>query len=223
MKASCSSFLTVVARIRIATRRDTRDHSSISCGAEFGAYNFFRPAISYAILSAAFLRHDHAVKIPALRPALTRSALSRAKNHIAPGAFVIENPTLTNLGFEWHIAGDGSRNAGADVQNRKRGAAAWKQAMPLLRLQRERINPAAGAFDAVSPNMFAGGILDLEPAITRESRFVLTGSDGLQGQTAKSLTKTVTVRTRSEPKPAEGGRTFHVYPRLQGHEAAALF
>jgi hypothetical protein len=60
--------------------------------------------------------------------------------------------------------------------------------------------------------MFAGSILDLEPATAYEARFVLRDPDGLAGQSAKSLTKSVTVRTRPEPKPAEGGRVFHVYP-----------
>jgi len=37
-------------------------------------------------------------------------------------------------------------------------------------------------------------------------QFVLSDPDG------GNATKTVTVRTRPEPKPFEGGRVFHVYP-----------
>lgn len=33
---------------------------------------------------------------------------------VTPGEFVIEHPTLINLGFEWHIDGDANRNASVD-------------------------------------------------------------------------------------------------------------
>ena len=36
---------------------------------------------------------------------------------VTPGEFVIEHPTLQNLGFEWHIDGDGNRNAKVDLVN----------------------------------------------------------------------------------------------------------
>jgi hypothetical protein len=56
--------------------------------------------------------------------------------------------------------------------------------------------------------MFAGSILDLEQDTAYEARFVLTDPDGVTGEAQK----TVIVRTRLEPKPFSGGRTFHVYP-----------
>jgi len=56
--------------------------------------------------------------------------------------------------------------------------------------------------------MFAGSILDLEPNTAYEARFVLRDPDGAKGAT----TKTVTVRTRPEPMPAQGGSVYHVYP-----------
>ena len=59
--------------------------------------------------------------------------------------------------------------------------------------------------------MFAGSILDLEPDTAYEARFVLTDPDGVSGPAANA-TKTVTVRTRPEPKPAAGGKVYHVYP-----------
>jgi hypothetical protein len=135
------------------------------------------------------------------------AALVTAQDKVEPGEFVIENPTLINLGFEWHITGDNNRNAKVDVSYRKQGENAWKQAMPLLRLQGERIYQNQGVFDVTSPNMFAGSILDLEPGTSYEARFTLSDPDG------GSTTKTVTVKTRPEPKPAEGGRVFHVYPK----------
>src|SRR5215831_3620114 len=130
-----------------------------------------------------------------------------AANATRPGEFVVEPPTLINLGFEWFIDGDDNRNATVAVSYRKVGESRWVNALPLLRLQGEHINNGL-QLDVVSPNMFAGSILDLEPDTAYEARFVLSDPDGTRGETRK----TVTVRTRPEPKPAAGGRTFHVYP-----------
>jgi hypothetical protein len=54
--------------------------------------------------------------------------------NVTPGEFVIEHPTLINLGFEWHIDGDANRNASVDVSFRKQQETAWRKAMPLARL-----------------------------------------------------------------------------------------
>ena len=56
--------------------------------------------------------------------------------------------------------------------------------------------------------MFSGSLLNLQPDTEYECRFVLGDPDGVAGET----TKTVTVRTRSEPQPATGGKVYHVYP-----------
>jgi hypothetical protein len=45
-----------------------------------------------------------------------------------PGEFVIDHPTLINLGFEWLIQGDDNRNAKVDV--RKRGESQCRAAAP---------------------------------------------------------------------------------------------
>jgi len=116
---------------------------------------------------------------------------------VKPGEFIVDHPTLINLGFEWLIEGDGNRNAQVEVSYRKHGDPLWKQALPLLRLQGERIYQNQGVFDVVSPNMFAGSILDLEPDTEYEARFVMSDPDGLVGQKGKTVTKTVTVRTRA--------------------------
>src|SRR5258708_4141659 len=176
-------------------------------------------------------------------------------NRVKPGEFIIDHPTLINLGFEWLIEGDDNRNGQVEVSYRKHGETQWKQALPLLsfavfavrhlhlpvtivialneqvevsyrkhgetqwkqalpllRLQGERIYQNQGVFDVVSPNMFAGSILDLEPDTEYDARFVMSDPDGFLGQSVKTVTKTVTVRTRPEPKPYAGGRVFHVYP-----------
>src|SRR3984893_11384485 len=134
------------------------------------------------------------------------------ENKTKPGECIIDHPTLINLGFEWLIQGDNNRNAQVEVSYRKQGETQWKQGLPLLRLQGERIYQNQGVFDGVSPNMFAGSILDLEPDTAYEARFAMSDPDGFLGQSAKTAMKTVVVRTRPEPKPYAGGRVFHVYP-----------
>jgi hypothetical protein len=134
------------------------------------------------------------------------------ENRVKPGELVIDPPTLINLGFEWLIEGDDNRSASVEVTYRKQGKSEWKKGLPLLRLQGERIYQPQGVFDVIMPNMFAGSILDLEPDTAYEARFVLTDPDGFIGQKDKQVTKTLTVRTRPEPKPYPGGRAFHVYP-----------
>src|SRR4051794_794792 len=108
------------------------------------------------------------------------TAVAQGQNKVQPGEFVIENPTLINLGFEWFIRGDDNRNAKVDVSYRKQGETTWKQGLPLLRLQGERIYQNQGVFDVISPNMFAGSILDLQTDISYEARFVLSDPDGIQ-------------------------------------------
>jgi len=121
--------------------------------------------------------------------------------------FVVEPPTLINLGFEWFVDGDANRNASVAVSYRRAGTTAWLDALPLLRLQGERI--AQGRqLDVTSPNMFAGSVLDLEPDTAYEVRFQASDPDGVVGERIKL----VRVRTRAEPQPAVDGRTFHVYP-----------
>src|ERR687887_575730 len=118
-------------------------------------------------------------------------ALAAGANDVRAGEFLVDPPTLINLGFEWFIDGDDNRNASVEVSYRKQGESQWKHALPMLRLQGERIFNG-GYLDVVSPNMFAGSILDLEPDTAYEARFVLTDPDGVRG----IAQKTVTVRTR---------------------------
>ena len=139
---------------------------------------------------------------------------------VTPGEFVTEPPTLISLGFEWHIDGDDNHNAAVAVSDRKKerqeeqrgrrlerkGDRIWKEGLRLLRLDHERINE--NGHEYITPNMFAGSIFDLEPATEYECRFVLGDPDGVTGK-AENI---VTVRTRPEPKPATGGKTYHVYP-----------
>ena len=60
-------------------------------------------------------------------------------NRVTAGEFLVDPPTLINLGFEWFMEGDDNRNATVEVRFRKAGDTAWRQGLPLLRLQREEI------------------------------------------------------------------------------------
>ncbi|MEO8100558.1 MAG: hypothetical protein ABI811_22865, partial [Acidobacteriota bacterium] len=115
-------------------------------------------------------------------------------NAVSAIEFLIDPPTLINLGFEWFIQGDDNRNAAVTVSYRKKGETAWKDALPLLRLKGERVYMASQV-DVIAPNMFAGSILDLEPDTAYEAQFVLADPDGVRGESRR----TVTVRTRPEP------------------------
>ena len=128
-------------------------------------------------------------------------------NTVTAGELLIEPPTLINLGFEWFIQRDANRNASVAVTFRKQGETTWRPALPLLRLNGERVY-SESRVDVIAPNMFAGSVLDLEPDTPYEVQLTLTDPDGVTGEAQR----VVTVRTRAEPKPFSGGRTFHVYP-----------
>jgi hypothetical protein len=129
------------------------------------------------------------------------------RNGTVSGALVVEPPTLISLGFEWRIEGDDNRNASVGVSYRKKGETFWKAGLPLFRLQAEKV--INNVFSYTGPNMFAGSIFDLQPDTEYECRFTLSDPDGVGGRKVQ----TAVVRTRPEPKAAEGGHTYHVYPR----------
>lgn len=178
---------------------------------------------------AMFIRGRSVWKIAvAVCVSLTFSAVpSRAQNSTASGRFTVERPTLTSLGFEWRISGDDNRNARVELTYRRKGEQQWHTAMPLLRLNKEVTagggaqpqpgapraqpnpnDPARLSVTYVAPNMFAGSIFNLEPDTDYECRLGLSDPDGVTGEKEKS----VTVHTRKEPMPAEGGNVYNVYP-----------
>lgn len=134
--------------------------------------------------------------------------LVSAQDAVEAGAFIVEPPTLQNLGFEWQIRGDDNRNATVEVTYRAAGTEKWQEALPLLRMGGEQIFRKTEHLDYTVPHLFAGSILDLLPDTEYECRFVLKDPDGAQGRGVQD----VKVRTRAEPKAAEGGRILHVYP-----------
>jgi hypothetical protein len=163
-----------------------------------------------------------------LAPQCSSAEAAKDDNSVKSLRFVVEPPTLINLGFEWYIDGDSNRNSVVQVSYRKKGDDGWKAALPLLRIQNEHsiyafaptkvtddfwVTPPYGAtnnrIDYVTPNLFAGSILDLEPDTEYECRFQMIDPDGVLGEALKI----VSVRTRPEPKPFSGGKVYHVYPR----------
>ena len=80
------------------------------------------------------------------------STLFAAKpNMVKPGEFVIEPATLISLAFGWYIEGDENRNAAVKVRYRKKGDMEWKEALPLFRLQNEKVG---NGFSGVAQGQF---------------------------------------------------------------------
>jgi hypothetical protein len=131
-----------------------------------------------------------------------------AENSTQTGRFVVEHPTLENLGFEWEIRGDANRNATVAVEFRAAGEPTWRQAMPLVRIGGENVYRRREHLDYTVPDGFAGSILNLRPGTEYECRLRLSDPDGASGQTEH----VARVRTRNEPQPARDGRRLHVYP-----------
>ncbi len=140
--------------------------------------------------------------------ALLCGANAAAQPGVTAGDLVVEPPTLISLGFEWHIEGDADRDAAVAVAYRKRGnAGAWRDSLPLLRVQNERTFYVETLY-YTAPNMFAGSVFELEEDTEYEVRFTLTDPDGVGGEAQR----VVNVRTRAEPQASAGGNTYHVYP-----------
>jgi len=135
-------------------------------------------------------------------------AFAQSSNPVESGEFIIEPPTLICAGFEWKIKGDDNRNAAVSLTFRKKGDTGWKQGLPLLRQGGERVFSKEMELDYTVPPMFAGSLFNLEPGVEYECRLAMTDPDGVKGDSVK----TAFFRTRSEPMPAQGGRTYHVYP-----------
>src|SRR5262249_9944192 len=162
-----------------------------------------------AFFSSAPVCRGAPTMIPQMLFCLVMAAAgAEAANSTAAGKFIVEHPTLLNLGSEWGIRGDANRNATVGVQFRPAGELAWREALPLVRIGGENVYRRRENLDYTVPEGFAGSILNLQPGTEYECRFQLTDPDGASGQTGH----TVRVRTRSEPQPSQEGRTLHVYP-----------
>ena len=88
------------------------------------------------------------------------------------------------MGHSWRRQ---SQRKGGSLLSQTRRDCSGSKVFPLLRLQGERIYQNQGVFDVISPNMFAGSILDLQPDTAYEARFVLSDPDGIDGPKRKDF------------------------------------
>lgn len=120
-----------------------------------------------------------------------------------PGA-LRQYATIHSIGIEWDVAGDSNHNASCKVQYRARGAADWKDALPLFRVDYAWYYSNSKAKEP--KNMLAGSLMFLRPATEYEIKLDLADPDG--GNAAK----VIAVTTRPVPEMPKGGRTLYVVP-----------
>ena len=80
---------------------------------------------------------------------LALASVAFAQNGTRAGRFVVEHPTLLNLGFDWSIEGDANRNAVVAVEFRAAGDSAWRPALPLVRIGGERVFRKTEGLDGI--------------------------------------------------------------------------
>jgi hypothetical protein len=175
-----------------------------------------------SVLTTAKSKSRHIGELPMYKPRATKlpafcalllftssitAGVALGQQDVTAGELIVEPPTLISLGFEWLIEGDDNRNASVNLQYRKTGEQAWREGLPLLRLQGER-TVFSPVLDYTAPNMFAGSLFYLEPDTEYEARLELTDPDGVTG----NAVRTVVTRTRAEPVASTAGRILHVYP-----------
>ena len=112
--------------------------------------------------------------------------------------------TMHCIGVEWDVRGDSNHDATCSVQYRKAGAAAWRAALPLFRVDYAWYYGKRPPGEA--KNMFAGSIMFLKPGTPYEVRLALADPDGGKAD------RLVAVRTRPIPEAPKGGRVLHVVP-----------
>jgi hypothetical protein len=125
------------------------------------------------------------------------SILTAQSNGAAPGA-IRTYSTISSIGIEWDVVGDANHDATAAVEFRVAGTAAWRPALPLVRV------------DYNGSNMLAGSILFLGPGAAYEIRLTLADPDG------GAAVQTVVVTTRPVPVMPVSGSSFHVVPGSGG-------
>lgn len=120
--------------------------------------------------------------------------------------------TIYSIGMEWDLVGDANHNAACTVRYRPRGAAEWKRAMDLLRI--DCANQYGDNKSDRPYNMLAGSIMFLSPAAAYEVRLELSDPDG--GREVRDTA----LATRPLPQLSAGGRTLHVRPGSEGGDGS---
>ena len=78
-------------------------------------------------------------------------------NEVRAERFMVDPPTLENLGFRWYVSGDSNRSATVAVAFREKGDSEWTEALPMLRVYHEIANQDYGPYRV--GNLFAGSVL----------------------------------------------------------------
>jgi hypothetical protein len=131
------------------------------------------------------------------------SICAAAQDAVTPGEFIIDPPTIENLGFRWYVDGDDNRNASVSVSYRRRGDQQWRAGHPMLRVKNEVVNQAFEPYR--TGNLFAGSVMFLRPGTPYEVRFEMRDTDG-----GAPVPKVIAVATRAEPVAFDRGRTIQV-------------
>lgn len=122
----------------------------------------------------------------------TLMTVAAAADVSVPGVVSLPNPTLENLTVEWAFTGDANRNAVVSVRYRPVGTTAWRDGMPLRRIQ-------AGTTQGKSwLTRHSGSVFNLTPGTAYEVQLTLQDPDG------GSAVHTATVSTRAVPRPMAG-------------------
>jgi hypothetical protein len=151
-----------------------------------------RARLAYAAVSGLLVLHS------GVRPAV----LTAQSNGATPGT-IRTYSTISSIGVEWNVIGDADHDARVSVEFRAAGTAAWRPALPLVRV------------DYNGSNLLAGSILFLFPNTTHDVRLTFVDPDG------GADVRTVAVTTRPVPVMPVIGRTFHVIPGAGGGDGSS--
>lgn len=128
-----------------------------------------------------------------------------AQTNVIAQKLYIDPPTFHCLAFRWIISGDTNTNASVTVRYRETDTSKWNEALPLLRIDEDTINKDYDSFK--TGNLFAGSVLNLNPATSYEVNLTLSDPDG--GYAEKTI-KTSTLHPDNEFFPDQ---IIHLYPR----------
>ena len=129
---------------------------------------------------------------------------------VVPGPLAVPYPTIRFVTLEWPFAGDENGDARVTVRFRAAGAAAWRAAMPL-----QRVEPGENA-GFTWERRFSGSLFDLDPDTEYEVELAMHDPDG------GGATRAVRVRTRAVPAPMPGAPVREATPATLAAVLAAV-
>jgi hypothetical protein len=135
------------------------------------------------------------------------AGVAMAADSVKPTLFYSERPTLNCLGFQWYVEGDDNHNAKVTLEFRQVGEADWRKALDPWRVKGQRMyshwNNKEGSY-AVTGNLFAGSIMDLQEGTEYECRLKMSDPDGVEGESEK----VVKLKTRVPPVTPPGAKVI---------------